>query len=77
MRPHRVDKDGALNSNHQSCAIDRGVLARIGQLLIPSKRIATVEGELAAAVGSRHPNVFQYIIDAAVQVEIRAGLRIR
>src|SRR5262249_29918373 len=40
-------------------------------------RIGAVEGELAAAVRARHSDVFEHRIDAAVQVEIRAALRIR
>src|SRR5262245_38977252 len=41
-----------------------------------NNRIRSVEGDLAAAVRSRHSHVFQDLIDAAAQVEIRAAFRL-
>jgi len=41
-----------------------------------NNRIRSVEGEFAAAVRSRHSDVFQDVIDCAVKVEIRVSLRI-
>src|SRR5262249_31665378 len=40
-------------------------------------RIAAVKRELPAAVGGRHPDFFQHVVDTAVQIEIRGGFRIR
>src|SRR5262249_44268361 len=40
-------------------------------------RIVSVEGESAAAVRSRQSDVFQDLVDAGVEVEIRTALRVR
>src|SRR5208337_4110812 len=38
-------------------------------------RVPTVEAELAAAVGSRHADVLQHLIDAMMEVELRRRFR--